>query len=779
MNKVSELITLLTEFNPHTSPDTFWQHLLSSEPLLANMTMSEKTQVINGLQKVLHHVKDETKKTQLQHLLSIALKSGLPPALQTDDIDYSEVFTQKNIVDKFAAIKAIQAKTEQEASRLAQAASQEEAKLNQMTKGTDIYTNSLLKQLSLVKQQLLLESKSGTELKAHLQNLEQESQKQNQEFQAFYKRGMKIDEKIRQVEEEYKKNSGNKAYTPHEAQLQRRIIQLEQNLFETTELLKKSNTNAEEVNSILGVEHISASQIKIMIDTLRQELETAQTVTEEFRNKYKEAQKQLERLRLDQLDATQTANKNVQESLRLSKLEAEELRNMYHTRVSAYNQLQEEFTKLQTKLESVNAQQDASLTQLKQQLADAQSESQYYRQRFEQSQVHERQRMNDMQVTLEAEFRIKNEAKQTEYLNKMAQLRSQAQQNAEQLRIRERELAMKDLEIKATKDAMNDQRALDSKNVGKLTERIRVLEKEVVRVTRELQLQADSVAEKNKQLEAVAAQSKYNENIIRSIQQRADDKVALFEKKAEEASAQSTRMMMERDQATHDVIQLKAQLESLRGNLLSSTKNGLTCDQRIAELEKKAASDLQFANEQVTSIKTQYNTLQRKIVESENIHKHADRIRQDLLKEQEQVKKYITEIGTLKQTISQLQVSNRKSLNEKTSLETLLKTCSATQKQAYEVQNSFDQRMQDLTRLHEKEKATLNALVQKQTKTLAQQEASIKELQTKVSELSTKLQESNEARASDQAECRDNLRRAKEARESAVKALIEMQKHAV
>jgi uncharacterized coiled-coil protein SlyX len=87
--------------------------------------------------------------------------------------------------------------------------------------------------------------------------------------------------------------------------------------------------------------------------------------------------------------------------------------------------------------------------------------------------------------------------------------------------------------------------------------------------------------------------------------------------------------------------------------------------------------------------------------------------------------------------------------------------------------------MQDLTRLHEKEKATLNALVQKQTKTLAQQEASIKELQTKVSELSTKLQESNEARASDQAECRDNLRRAKEARESAVKALIEMQKHAV
>jgi chromosome segregation ATPase len=387
--------------------------------------------------------------------------------------------------------------------------------------------------------------------------------------------------------------------------------------------------------------------------------------------------------------------------------------------------------------------------------------------------------MNDMQVTLEAEFRIKNEAKQTEYLNKMAQLRSQAQQNAEQLRIRERELAMKDLEIKATKDAMNDQRALDSKNVGKLTERIRVLEKEVVRVTRELQLQADSVAEKNKQLEAVAAQSKYNENIIRSIQQRADDKVALFEKKAEEASAQSTRMMMERDQATHDVIQLKAQLESLRGNLLSSTKNGLTCDQRIAELEKKAASDLQFANEQVTSIKTQYNTLQRKIVESENIHKHADRIRQDLLKEQEQVKKYITEIGTLKQTISQLQVSNRKSLNEKTSLETLLKTCSATQKQAYEVQNSFDQRMQDLTRLHEKEKATLNALVQKQTKTLAQQEASIKELQTKVSELSTKLQESNEARASDQAECRDNLRRAKEARESAVKALIEMQKHAV
>lgn len=771
MNKTSELIRLVTQFNPLSALEPVWIDLASSEPLFPKLSVSEKAQILPLLQKHCTIVKNPRHKTILEHLIALA---SAPPPNPIDDIEYGDIFNQKRVKEQLNAIKAIQARRDQEQSRLAGELSYEDSKLQQLPKGTDMYINSLLKQLNLVKQQLQLES--NNDLHTHVNHLEKDLDKQDQDIQLLHQKKLKYDERLRMVEQEYQKTTSQNANTPHEARLQHRIAALEQNLFETTELLKKSNVASQEVNSIIGVEQISVAQLKIIIDNLGQELKKSETVSEDWKKQYQEVQQKLANLHLHKLDQTQVANRALQDTVNLSKREAEEVRALYNARVTAFNTLHDNFVKLQSDLESIHAAQESTLIQLRQELESAKSESTYHKERFEKMQSNEAERNNHMRVTLEAEFRTKHESDQTKYLHEMERLRQESHKNAEAIRIHRQSLTLKEMEIKTAKDTMNDQRRLDSQSIGKLTEQIRKLEQDITQARRDLQTQADSIKTKDARLEAVAAQSKYNDAIVKSITDRANLKVTTYEKQASDASAQSHRMMLERDQASSQIVQLRTQMEHLRSNILISTKTGLSCDQQIAQLEKKSANELVFANSKLATVQTEFNALRKKLAESESVHKHSDRIKEELTTEREKVAKYITEMKELKNTISTLQVTNSQSLSEKTSIQSLLKQCSATQKEAYHEQNKLDQRIQDMAKLHTEEKQNINMIMLKQTQAIAQQESSIKELQATLAALTIKLRESDDGRATDKAACRDTMKKHVQAKDAAVRALIEMQR---
>jgi hypothetical protein len=330
------------------------------------------------------------------------------------------------------------------------------------------------------------------------------------------------------------------------------------------------------------------------------------------------------------------------------------------------------------------------------------------------------------------------------------------------------------MELKLAQDTMNDQRRQDSQNIGKLTERIHSLEKDITTAKQNLALQADVIREKEAEFKAASNLAKYNDAIIRSINERAEAKVKTFEEQAKKSAEASVRMRTERDQASAQVIQLRSQMEQLRSNLLVSSKTGVYCDQQIAALEKKAAADLKNANDKLSSVQANFTSLKKQLAESEAVHKHSDRIKEELTAEREKVAKYMQESASLQDQITSLKVTSSKSLSDKTAMEALLKQCSVAQKTAEFEQDKYDQRIQDLTRLHTIEKNNFNAIVLKQTQSITEQELTIKELQTKIVQLSHKLQETDNARAMEKAECRDNLAKQIKAKDAAIKSLLEL-----
>jgi chromosome segregation ATPase len=771
MLKFSELVTLLSSFNPLNATEPVWKDLLESEPLLSKLSVMEKDQIIPLLQKSLSLVTDAKRKKQLQHLLSIVATTT------NDDIDYASVFKQRSFIDQINAITALQAQTEKEKARLTGDIAHEEGKLKQLTKGTDVYINTLLKQLQLYKDQLQMEEKDGATLRTHIQNLQLDIDKQDKDIRALHEKKIKYDERLREIEQEFKKNAAQRDTTPYEQQLQRRIAQLEQNLFETTELLKKSNVDAQQVNAIIGVEHISVAQLKVIIDELREELKRSESVSENWKKQYQEVQQKLASLHLNKLDQTQSANKALQETVRLTKKEADEVRNMYMARVSAHNQLNDNFIKLQAELEQVQAAQESTLIKLRQQLEQATAESNYHRERFERMQANETERNNHIRVALEAEFRTRHEAETTKLAHEMQRLREESLKNNEAIRIHKQLLQSKEMDIQNTKNAMNAQRQLDSQNIGQLTARIHKLEQEIIAAKRNLELQQDAFKEKEARLKAVDAQSKYHDAIIRSITEKADAKVASYEKQAAEANAQAQRMNMASQQANAQLIEYRNKLQQLQSNLLVSAKTGVDCDKKIADLEKRAKSDLEHANTKLKGVQTEYNELRRKITESEFAHKHAGRITEELTAERAKVAKNITEIKELKNKITELEVSKNQAVSEKTSIQALLKQCSVTQKQALNTQNQIDEQIQEVTKRHMEEKDKLDQLLHQQSQAIAKQEATIKDLQDKVSELTNSLREANATQLRNKAECSAELKRQVQAKEAAVRALLDMQRN--
>lgn len=776
MNKTSELIALLSQFNPLTSPEPIWSDLASSEPLLPKLSDSEKSQVISLLQQHLKVVTNEKRKQLLQHLLSMTLNSALPPTLQHDDIDYMQVFNQAGVKEQIKAIMAIQSRTEEEKSRLSNDLIHEESKLKKLTRGTDMYINTIAKQLSLYQEQLQLEAKTNAEQRINLENLAKDIEKQDKDIRLLHQKKVKYDERLRLVEQEYKNISSERGSTPHETQLLKQIAFLEQSLFETTKLLKNANTESKIVNDIIGIEQVSVSNLKLIIDNLRNELQKSETLSESWKKQYQEVQTKLANVHLTKLDQSHTANKSLQETTKRAKAEANEIRTLYNTRSEAYNALQDDYAKLQNELQMLHGTQEASLIALRQELESAKADSSFYRERFERMQANETERNNHMRVTLEAEFSAKHENDMTKLMKKLEQYRQEATQHQEKIRMQTGNLRRKEAELKLAQDTMNEQRRLDSQNIGKLTERIRVLEKDITTAKQNLAMQADIMREKENEYKATAQVAKYNDAIIRGIKSTADAKVKTFEEETKKANETSVRMRAERDQASAQVIQLRAQMEQLRSNLLVSSKTGVHCDQQIAILEKKAANDLKAATDKLTTVEANYSSLKKQLAESEAVHKHSDRIKEELTTERKKVATYLEDITRLQTEISSLKVTNHKSLSEKTAMQALLKQCSVAQKTAEVEQDKYDQRIQDLSRLHDIEKNNFNALALKQSQSIAEQELTINELQQRIVKLTTKLQETDNERSLEKAQCRENLTKQIKAKDAAINALLEMQR---
>ncbi len=776
MNKPFELIALLNQFNPLTAPEPIWNDLASAEPLLPKLSEQEKSQVISLLQQHLKVVTNEKRKQLLQHLLSKTLNSALPPTLQNDDIDYMQVFNQAGVKDQIKAIMAIQARTEAEKTRLSNDLVHEESKLKQLTKGTDVYINSILKQLSLYQEQLQLEAKTNAEQRINLENLEKDIEKQDREIRQLHQKKVKYDERLRLVEQEYKRMANERGNTPHETQLRKQIAFLEQSLFETTKLLKNANVESKVVNDIIGVEQVSVANLKLIIDNLRSELQKSETLSESWKKQYQEVQQKLANVHLTKLDQSHSANKSLQETVKRAKAEANEIRTLYNTRSEAYNALQDDYAKLQNELQMLHGTQEASLIALRQELESAKADSQFYRERFERMQANEIERNNHMRVALEAEFSAKHENDMTKLMKKLEQYRQEATQHQEKIRMQTGNLRRKEAELKLAQDTMNEQRRLDSQNIDKLTKRIRELEKDIATAKQNLAMQADIMKEKENEYKATAQVAKYNDAIIRGIKSTADAKVKTYEEEAKKANETSVRMRAERDQASAQVIQLRAQMEQLRSNLLVSSKTGVHCDQQIAILERKAASDLKAATDKLTTVEANYSSLKTQLAESEAVHKHSDRIKEELTKERKKVASYLEDITRLQNEISSLKVINHKSLSAKTAMEALLKQCSVAQKTAEVEQDKYDQRIQELTRLHDIEKNNFNALTLKQSQSIAEQELTIKELQQRIVKLTTQLQETDNERALEKAQCRENLTKQIKAKDAAINALLEMQR---
>jgi chromosome segregation ATPase len=772
MKTTSELLALLTILQPRAAPEVMWNDLAEAEPILPHLSIEDKEKVVTLLHQ---HLKDTTnpKHVQiLQHILSKSLVAALPNA---DDINYEEVFNQKGFKAQLQAIKAIDQRNTQEAERLAREVNHGNEKLSKMTQGTEEYIAAVSKQLKLVQEQLQSEVQHTQEVRKQIQLLEQDIAKQDEDMKQLHQKKLQYDENIRKIEEEYKQR-GNSKSSPLETQLKRRIASLEQNLFETTELLKKSNVDAKHVNAIVGVEHITVSKLKIIIENLTQELKKTETTSENWKKQYQEVQSQLTNLHLKQLDITESSNNTLQQSVKTSKMEADTIRGMYNNKVSQYNDLIQKNEKLKTELERINLQQEANLIQLRQELESTRAESAYHKERFERMQSNESERLNHMRVGLEAEFRTKHEKAMVKLNNEVENLRRSKNDAVQDLAHKEALIRAKETEMKNMKDAMNDQRQLDRISITKLTERMHAMEKDITNARRKLEEYQDAVKTKESELEAVAQQAKFHDAIIEGIRSKAKSEVETYRKKASDASAQSQRMMQERDQASAEMSKLRAQVENLRSNLLVSTKTGLTCDQQIAALEKKSADELKHVNTKLSSVQTNYNALRKKLAESELVHKHADRIKQDLTTEKEKVSQYLAEIKELKNTISTLQVSTTQSKSEKASMQELLKKCSTAQKEAHLEQDKLDRRIQDLMKLHDEEKRNMNSLVAQHTQSITQQEITIKELQQKIVDLTNRLRDTDDARNQDKNECRQEMRKHIQAKESAIKALVDMQR---